>query len=273
MKQQLNSMVQPPSASAYIAVNKSRLKIYNKEEKIPTYYLKKGQEFQFELFNPTSDTLLAKITLNGKIISQGGLVLNPGQRVFLERYLDDAKKFLFDTYEVESTDEVKKAIQDNGDIKIEFFKERFVKIPIISNFDWTFTSNGRFGDDLYRNIGSYYTNSKGLENNISSYYNNTNDLNLSEPKDIIKKSDSGKKRFKKTMETGRIEKGSDSNQTFKHVNKTFEFWPINTIEYKLLPVSEKINSSDDIKIKVYCTQCGAKLGKTDKFCSQCGHKA
>lgn len=272
MKQQLNSMVQPPSASAYIAVNKSRLKIYNKEKKIPTYYLKKGQEFQFELFNPTSDTLLAKITLNGKVISQGGLVLNPGQRVFLERYLDDAKKFMFDTYEVESTEEVKKAIQDNGDIKIEFFKER----SIISNIDWTFTSNGYFGNNSYRNIGSYYSNTKGLENNVSSYCSNLNDLTLDlANKDILRKSvsDSGRKLSKKTMETGRVEKGSDSNQTFKHVNKTFEYWPSNIIEYKLLPVSEKINSSDDIKIKVYCTQCGAKLGKTDKFCSQCGHKA
>ena len=110
--------------TANLAVNKSRIKIYNKQGEMPTYYLQKGQEFQIELFNPTTHVVLAKITLNGNPISQGGLVLNPGQRVFLERYLDIAKKFLFDTYEVANTKEVQKAIENNGDFKVEFFRER-----------------------------------------------------------------------------------------------------------------------------------------------------
>ena len=110
--------------TANLAVNKSRIKIYNKEGEMPTYYLQSGQEFQIELFNPTTDVVLAKIILNGNPISQGGLVLKPGQRVFLERYLDVAKKFLFDTYEVANTNEAKEAIENNGDFKVEFFRER-----------------------------------------------------------------------------------------------------------------------------------------------------
>ena len=99
--------------TANIAVNKSRLKVYNNAGELPTYYLQKGQEFQIELFNPTSDVVLAKIILNGNAISQGGLVLNPGQRVYLDRYLDVAKKFLFDTYEVGKSAEVMAAIKNN----------------------------------------------------------------------------------------------------------------------------------------------------------------
>ena len=115
----------PAMPAAHLAVNKSRLKVYKNVGPMPTYYLQKGQEFQIELFNPTQDVVLAKISLNGKAISQGGLVLNPGQRVFLDRYIDVAKKFLFDTYEVSGqSEEVKKAIENNGDIKVEFYRER-----------------------------------------------------------------------------------------------------------------------------------------------------
>ena len=110
--------------SANICINKSRVKLYNKSGEMPTYYLQKQTEFQIELFNPTTDVVLAKITLNNNSISQGGLILNPGQRIFLERYLDIPKKFLFDTYEVSNTNEVKKAIENNGDFKVEFFKEK-----------------------------------------------------------------------------------------------------------------------------------------------------
>ena len=67
----------PSVPTANLAVNKSRVKLYSKGLDMPTYYLQKGQEFQFELFNPTSDVVLAKIQLNGKVISQGGLIINP----------------------------------------------------------------------------------------------------------------------------------------------------------------------------------------------------
>lgn len=120
MKISVNNGV--PTPQAYVAINKSRVKMYNKDSKTPVFYLQKGQEFQLELFNPTTNSILAKIFLNGNAISQGGLVLRPGERVFLDRYIDVAKKFLFDTYEVGNTSEIKKAIEDNGDFKVEFYK-------------------------------------------------------------------------------------------------------------------------------------------------------
>ena len=94
-----NVTVGNPNPTATLAINKGRVKIYNNKSNIPTYYLQKGQEFQIELFNPTTDKVLAKIKLNNKLISQSGLVLRPGERVFLDRYFDIDKKFKFDTYE------------------------------------------------------------------------------------------------------------------------------------------------------------------------------
>lgn len=280
--------------SAHVCINKSRMKIYNKES-FPTYYLSSGTEFSLELANPTTDVVLAKITLNGKLISQGGLVLNPGQRIYLDRYLDVAKKFLFDTYEVSNSNEMKQAIADNGDIKVEFYKE---SQPYYSGYN-TFTIGNGYYNHNY-NLGNYHTGTdpKYLRGTVSSgsvnctttdgigLTNLTNTSNTSHFSSSIPTmdllSDTAPEPIKKTIrarsmsksiETGRVEKGSSSDQTFKYVNKTFEYSPFHTIEYKMLPISQKINTSEDINVKVYCTQCGSKLGKTDKFCANCGKKA
>ena len=57
MKQTLNQGVPTPTAN--LAINKSRMKVYGKNSEVPTYYLNKGQEFQIELFNPTTNNILA----------------------------------------------------------------------------------------------------------------------------------------------------------------------------------------------------------------------
>jgi len=264
--------------TAHIAVNKSRLKLYNKDGDMPTFYLQKGQEFQIEIFNPTSDVILAKIHLNGKAISQGGLVLNPGQRVFLDRYFDVAQKFLFDTYEVANTEEVKKAIENNGDLKVEFYKEQhFVATPNWVQPVWTYRpwvtyiSSPIIGTTTGLNLTSTNTNTAFLcSGNIT---NTSYDSKLSFSNDLDSIRNTPRSRKSKSIETGRVEKGSYSSQEFKTVSKSFEPLPFHTVEYKLLPASQKINTVDDVNVKRYCTNCGHKLGKTDKFCGQCGTKA
>jgi hypothetical protein len=273
-------MMAPSMPTANIAVNKSRIKLYDKNVEVPTYYLKKGQEFQIELANMTTDVVLAKITLNGKPLSQGGLVLNPGQRVFLDRYLDVAKKFLFDTYEVSNTQEVKDAIRDNGDIKVEFYRENVNPYqapttinlldhtyrPDIIRYN-TYTTNGFYASQPVFGQASdntTLTNSLGITTSYSSGQNLTSALSVN---------NSPLRGVSKSLETGRIEKGSDSNQELNSVNKTFYYLPFHTVTYKLLPISQKINTLEDINVKRYCTSCGAKVGKTDRFCGQCGAKA
>lgn len=301
----------PKVPTANLTVNKSRIKLYDKQGEMPTYYLQSGQEFQIELFNPTTDVILAKIQLNNKHISQGGLVLNPGQRVFLERYLDVAKKFKFDTYEVSNTQEVKEAIKQNGDFKVDFYKEEItypVYRPIIMGGSWAnpiHTYNtGTYTlptTNTFTTLGLTNTNATGISNtsfnagssstNISSsaYYSNANSTltssacmdSLSIPNEItfshrsepIEKSlREPRMRSAKTIETGRVEQGANSNQQIETVSKNFNSWAFHSIEYKLLPISQKVNTSDDINVKVYCTNCGSKLGKGHRFCSSCGYK-
>lgn len=72
---------------SFITKGKQRLK-----QHIDTVYMNNGDEFEIELFNPTQQKVLAKIELNGKSIGSG-IIVRPGERVFLERYLDEARKF------------------------------------------------------------------------------------------------------------------------------------------------------------------------------------
>lgn len=86
-------------------------------------YLNDGEEFQIELHNPLTECVLADIKLNGNSISKAGLVLRPGERFYLDCFIDDKKKFVFSTYEVEDTDEAMESISKNGLLEVFFFRE------------------------------------------------------------------------------------------------------------------------------------------------------
>lgn len=72
-------------------------------------------------------------------------------------------------------------------------------------------------------------------------------------------------------ETGRIEAGSISNQEFDSVNIDFEYFPFTTENVKLLPISQKPYTTNDLH-KIYCSECGRKLKTQYKFYPFCGSK-
>ena len=100
---------------SFVTKGKQRLKQHN-----DTVYLNNGDEFEIELYNPTQNKILAKLEMDGNSIGSG-IILRPGERVFLERHLNEAKKFLFETYKVSGSNESKSAIQKNGGIVIKFY--------------------------------------------------------------------------------------------------------------------------------------------------------
>jgi hypothetical protein len=91
-------------------------------------YLKDGKNFEIELFNPLREPVLAEIKVNGKSVSSSGLVLRPGERFYLDCFMDDRKKFVFNTYSVEDSEEVKESISANGVVEVFFYKEETLKI-------------------------------------------------------------------------------------------------------------------------------------------------
>ena len=263
---------------AYITKDKKRLKQVGQN-----VYLKNGDEFQLELFNPSSNTVLAKIKLDGSYISGGGIVLKPGQRIFLERYLDDPRKFKFETYEVDGTsNEVLDAISGNGDVVIDFFDE--YKQPVWNNPITYY--GGSFGGPTYTtygshtNIGGNYYNSTLSTNTSGINFNTTLTSNTFAGSNIKSIKSKGNSRSEVTMdgmlsmdsiETGRVEKGGKSDQSFKTVDKTFNHYTSATSIWKILPESQKIYDNKDLK--VYCVNCGTKKRRgSHLFCPHCGEK-
>lgn len=254
---------------AFISVGGNRLKQYNKN----TVYLENGKEFQAELFNPKTTKILVKIKINGNYISSSGIVLKPGQRIFLERYLDDAKKFKFETYTVENSKEAIEAIAKNGLVEFEFYDEQ-VAIPYIywNNFNYGSIGNN-FYNALNTNITNCCYNSDSTKLNtesmgFTSSYNAGENLRsfTSQPK-YLKKSVASTK----SVETGRVEKGSASNQTFNYDNSSYNSWTSNVVTWKILPTSQKPIEVSDLKI--YCTSCGLKKKRTSwTYCPQCSTK-
>lgn len=223
--------------TARIAVKKNVLKLYSVNNQ-DVNYLPKDAEFEIELYNPLTGTILAKISFNNKEISGGGIILRPGERVFLERYLNEDRKFKFDVYPVEDTEESRLAISNNGLVSVSFYKEN-----IYSSFK-------SFYDTFPQSFPPYISPSvldpfrvRGLE--ITCCAN---------------------------LDTGIITKGDVSQQTFKTLNLDFQNYPFLTTNVKLLPDSQQVFTISDIKFKKYCASCGTKISKGDKYCSECGIK-
>ena len=262
---------------SYITKGKQRLKQFT-----DTVYLKNGDEFEIELFNPTQNKVLAKIELNGKSIGSG-IILRPGERVFLERYLDEAKKFLFETYVVNgNNEEVQQAIANNGRVKVSFHNEMVLSgtvtytNPLVLNGSinpYTYTTHNTLGNTTFTttSTGTFNTSNSTLTsgtNNVVFYNHNGEDImNSFENASYTKKATSPFRH----VETGRVEKGSDSEQTFTYDNSQFYSYASTTEIWNIKPSSTKPVVREELV--TYCTECGAKKKKdTHKFCPHCGTK-
>ena len=239
--------------TAHITKKKSRLKVYNGH----VVFLNDKDNFEFEIHNPTQKSVLCKIKINGEYISTSGVVIRPGQRVFLERFLDTNNKFEFSTYEVKDTSLNRTAIDLNGDVRIEFYNEQtYQHYPHLSGGNWgsgrsTINTGSPWstintGSPWYGDITFTTSNSSPM-----SYYSNTSSVS-------------------NTIETGRVEKGEKSKQQFTNSYQNFEYNVSHQISLKILPLGTKNKTTDDIKH--YCTECGIKTKSKYKFCPSCGNK-
>jgi len=227
-------------------------------------YLQNDEEFEIELFNPLKVSVLADIKLNGQSISKTGLVVKPGQRIYLDCFIDDKKKFIFRTYEIENTEVSLEATSDNGLLEVFFYKEdvvtlkdwrrRFDRVIVEkwypayyptyhpftvwcnnpSSYNLTntggiggtiTTTNVNYSDILKSPIGTY-TTTNGTTFNTSSGTITTNSASI---------------------ETGRIEKGGISSQKFTEVDIDFESNYIASTIIQLLPESRKPAEIKEVK--------------------------
>lgn len=228
----------------YITVGKQRRKHSD-----GIVYLPSETEFEIELFNPLEEDILANIKIDGKYLT-GGLIIHPGQRVFLERSWDEptGKKFRFYTYVVDpSNGDVMRAIESNGNIEVSFHKRKTTSFQVYCPSPSPYTYISPSIPSTYE----IYTTGIGKPLTMSG----TVCLDRSTA----------------VLETGRVGKGSESSQKFEEVSEEFELHCFHGLTWKLLPETSRPKTVIDLK--KYCTECGARIRKESfKYCPHCGNK-
>lgn len=277
--------------SAHITLNKSRIKTYPYNQ----IFMADGSEFQIELDNCTNHVWLAVISINGEKISDSGLVLKPGEHVFLDTpdigSGGKKHKFKFETYEIEQGRS--HLVANNGKVKIEFYKERnfpdwisyktssytyYPPYPYYpyQDIEWypniycssdRDSANNIVGGGSVSNVGalSGETKTNIVTKNVVESLNQVSEKNpcaeipLGEP-------------IKLSMEeTGRIVKGLKSKQKFHKTNYDFEAFASCTEEFQIFPLSKRAVTIQEAT-REYCTECGKRRKKNYKFCPKCGQK-
>ena len=267
MKQSIWTSGSPSNPQAFITKGKKRLKQFE-----GNVYLNDKEEFEIEIFNPKPEHTLAKIKIGDKYIGGGGIILRPGERVFLERFLDSSNKFMFTTYEVDGTKrEVQEAIVFNGYVEVNFYSE--YQLPNRSiygsgtntgtftlNSNTTYTTN-TFGTPftLIATGGYVGTTTTG---NTPLFSTGTSTVSNITPTAF----------YSNKMETGIVEKGDTSNQSFTYSNREFNHSPFWNVAWRILPNSQKQYHKEELAV-TYCGECGSKRKKdSHKFCPHCGTK-
>jgi hypothetical protein len=257
---------------AYIKVQGNRLNVENNN----TVYLEKDTEFGIELFNPTQGRIGALISINGKPFSDK-FILRPGEKATIERYIEEARKFKFDTYMVDGASaDVKKAIEDNGGVTVSFYREKERYQGLTRGISKGFPSSGRLynqtiggysGQSLSGDLNYNFTSSINAEANFSTTDWMEQPLYSQElSRGIIDMNFAKPEPAPKPIETGRVEKGSHSSQTFHTVDVDLEYSYFHRVHIKLLPVSQRPQE----EAPLYCTGCSRRFRAKENFCPKCG---
>jgi hypothetical protein len=229
-------------------------------------FLEDKEEFEIEIFNPLTVSVLADIKLNGQSISKTGLVVKPGQRVYLDCFIDDKKKFKFSTYEIENSGEALEATQNNGVLEVFFYKEdvitlnnwqrRFDRIIVEKHYPYNpypwynpYTIYGSAGGSTFTTNGSsriWQSNVLGTITTSNAYYSSNN--SYTSQVDLPNLNIAGSLSTN-SIETGRVEKGEKSKQKFTEVDMDFEKNYISSTIIQILPESRKPAEIKQIKTK------------------------
>lgn len=274
--------------SAHICINNGRCKSYSTYQGEDTnkdctgitkfYSLENHQEFQIELYNPTERVKGVKLKINGEL-SNGTLILRPGERFFLDRYIDNQNKFMYDEYFVLLRGTINTPIRFNGDIEVLFFDEakkdinEFFNTKIWGKNPYIYETPTIY--DWGRTPVIYYSGPNSTSNFLNCDIDGSNIQNAS-----ITTSTFSNGLNENEIKTGRISKGEKSYQEFGVGYEQFENIASSVVKMnistnrKQTDCSSSCASTTDLfSSRRYCTNCGKHLKQSFKYCPKCGQKA
>jgi hypothetical protein len=225
--------------------NKGRKSIKNGK-----VFLNDKDTFEIEIFNPLTVSVLADIKLNDQSISKTGLVIKPGQRIYLDCFIDDKKKFIFSTYNIDNIQESINATEKNGLLEVFFYKENVITLDNWkSKFDKIIVEKWYpVYYPSYPSYPSYPTIQPAIwcsnTGNISGV--NTN-FSLTNGTSTIFTSGTSYNINNSSIETGRVEKGERSKQQFTEIDIDFENNYIASTIIQILPESRRPLDIKEVK--------------------------
>ena len=275
-----------------------------------TVYIPFGSEYSFLIKNLNTTRALVNIFIDGDNVIEGGLVLNAGQEVDLERYVKNGNlsagnkfKFIERTQAIE--DGPRGAKLEDGLVRIEFQYEKhplqdwFAMNRAINNHS-TFKSSeyqgvtdrySKGGDSWLQASGSisqmnvngalrgvdYSANGSATATAASAAINNYCDTNGIKTS-IADAHDGAATMDWMTMEqtvndVGITVPGSRSNQKFTTVTMGVMEAEKHSIVLKLLgetPDNNPVTKPVTVKAKQKCDTCGKVNKAHSKFCVECG---
>lgn len=232
---------------AWVVSSKDRGRKSIKNGKV---YLSNDENFEIEFFNPLKEPVLADIKLNGKRISSNGLLLKPGQRFYLDCFIDEKKKFIFKTYEIDDSDyESANAILNNGLLEVFFYKESTKQLE----GNWLTNLYYPYYKEYYPYYRVYppYILYNNIDTNMTNSNNHTGlGVNLPTSTDVTYTTNIGINYTNtSSIETGRIEGGKKSKQNFiidRSDLSDYDAFYISSTIIQILPDSRKPISAFDL---------------------------
>jgi hypothetical protein len=246
-----------------------------------TVYIPFGSEYSILLKNLNTVRALINIYIDGDNIVPGGLVLNAGQEIDLQRAIRNGNltegnkfKFIERTGKIEDRRGVK---LEDGLIRVEFQFEKVFKRQ--DGIQWNYntvwqpsSSDSYYGGVLRNTTADAPSLMKGTVSCSDMSYTATS---MAVGSATINASATTLQSFNAApqTETGITVAGSKSEQKFNTVS-SFKCEPEkHNIILKLLGETEDnkaIREPITVKAKPKCTTCGKQNKATAKFCSECG---
>lgn len=254
-------------------------------------YLKNGQQFQIFLKNFRGIPVLVELSINGET-QEESVILDPKERLFLERYLSSNNKFKFNTYEMSAG--LKKLIESKVELGVvtvkvytlqSVYADKEVKASphVLHQVDFNSQPTYGTGDFLNTfvtacsnlttgNMATYGTKCSSKSKGISSPNKLVNYSFSLDQKSIDRElaEEVYEEETHTKAEIGAIEKGEYSDQKFEGCPDFRKGRFLESYTIHVYPVSaqlqEKKERTSKIEGAIYCSVCGRKQKSGQKFC-------
>jgi len=245
-----------------------------------TVYIPFGSEYSFLLKNLHTQRAVVNIYIDGDNIVEGGLVINAGQEVNLERYvkngnLTEGNRFKF----IERTQAVEDGPRgiklEDGLVRIEFQYEKPYVPPQWNNTSWisasgsttlaSYNVNGMMRSVDFSKNGEITAQAASAA--VDKYCADNGIVNKIEAHDGMATMDWCQN------EVGITVPGSRSNQKFSTVTMGTMELEKHSMVIKLLgetPDNKPVTKPVTVERKPECITCGKKNKAHAKFCTECG---